>query len=354
MMRIKTIIVAFFCLTGAQSGYGESVQGAVVTRIEGRAEIFIKKTGQTQPANTKSVQLNSQVYYAREAKKGDRPANGDVIVSDSNSKVRLIFRNGDQITVAPSSAYQFSWDVANDRNPISELLYGDIRAVIHPLGPRAGLKVNTKDVAMGVRGTDFFASSWSGSGGTKVTVLRGKVAMISRDQDQLLSKAPEIPAGASGTLKPKTKSPATDSSNNSGLKSAEQNGNAKNIEDVLGVSIQPATKQELVVIQKDSVVKNTPTASPEQNSELNGELALLEKKAFESTLSELKDQDPALYKALSTGNSQNFDSDTVQAAAVKKIFVEAPSDATDVKKPTLKDLESGGDVYERYKWNKSR
>jgi hypothetical protein len=361
-VRINILIAAALSVATMESAHCESVQGAVVTRIEGQAELLIKKGDKAQPANTKAVQIDKQVFYAREAKKGDRPSNGDVIVAAKDSKVRLIFRNGDQVTVAPDSAYRFSWDAASDKNPVSELLYGDIRAVINPGGPRSGMQVNTRAAVMGVRGTDFFASSWSKSGGSKVVVLRGKIAMAARTPDLAssldannnqklsLAKATEIAAGASGTIKPVPQAPPATKTVPNDDKATEQPTNSAGVQAAPEIEVQQATKQELVVIQQDSKVAVVPSANTEKDSAVGKELALLEQKALDSTLSELKDRDPELYKELSSGDTSKLDSDVIQSATVKKIFVAAPSDTGDVKKPTLKDLETGGDVYERYKW----
>ena len=84
------------------------------------------------------------------------------------------------------------------------------------------------------------------------------------------------------------------------------------------------------------------------------EIEKLEEVSVETTLQDVKKYDPQLYKTLKeeqkTGKS--FDADAIQAATVKKIFVEAPSEKAEARKPTLQDLDTGGDIYDKYKWER--
>jgi hypothetical protein len=74
----------------------------------------------------------------------------------------------------------------------------------------------------------------------------------------------------------------------------------------------------------------------------------------ENTLQDVKRHDPALYAKLKEESSQGkqIDADQVQAETVKKIFVTAPSEKTEPRKPTLQDLETGGDIYDKFKWER--
>lgn len=320
-----------------------SVQGAVVTRVEGDARILFQKNAKPQPAETQSVQIEGQVYFVRPAKRGDRPSSGDIVIAGKDGKVRLIFRNGDQVTVSPDSAYKFSWESSTDKNPVADLMYGAVRAVISPEGPRSGMKLKTRSAVMGVRGTDFFASSWSKSGGSKVVVVRGKVALVPKEEttssDVSFDKAVEVAAGSSGVaLSP------------SSLPKKDQEANAKTPASTSRVAVVSTTKEELVVVQQESSVSKTKPSAADVSIPIEQEVAELEKTAKETTLSELRLADPVLYAALQKQGTNELDSEDIQSASVKKVFEQAPSDAKSPRKPTLKDLETGGDVYEKYKW----
>lgn len=322
----------------------ESVQGAVVTRTEGDAS-FLELQSNPKQKGSGAIIFEKMTYFKRPLKKGDRPRSGDVIVTNNDGKARLIFRNGDQITITPGTAYKFSWDTNTNKNAIAEILYGDIRAVIQPGGPREGMKVQTKTAAMGVRGTDFYASAWSAKGGSQVAVIRGRVTVAAIDASGRMLKDMVVPAGSTGVVKPTKAVP-----NNEPINADKTAVTSTKPTEVL---VQATSKEQLVVIQSDSkVAAVTPKDSPSDATKK--ELEVLEKQAVETTMKDIQKYDPSLYAELNknTANGAPADSDTLQAASVKKIFVEAPSEAQATRKPTLQDLDSGGDIYEKYKWKK--
>lgn len=380
--NLKPLIVclALSSIVGASSNaVAESVQGAVVTRTEGETKLMIKKVaGAAAPSGTTAILFEKETFFVRPAKNGDRPANGDVVTTGKDGKVRLIYRNGDQVTVTPGTALKFSWDAATDKNAIAEIVYGDIRAVIQPDGPRSGMKVKTKTAVMGVRGTDFYVSAWSKEAGSKVAVMRGKVAVAAKPPEPIPPPEPvvanltpgtkpaksvpsapvkppvpevepvmvEVTAGASGVIQPMAAPVAAVA----GEKAPPPPP---------AIKIASISKQELVVIQQDSKVAKTVIDPKDktQNAETvkaAAEIEKLEEVSVETTLQDVKKYDPQLYKTLKeeqkTGKS--FDADAIQAATVKKIFVEAPSEKAEARKPTLQDLDTGGDIYDKYKWER--
>ena len=338
-----------------------NVQGAVVTRTEGESQILIKKSpGAAAPAGTKSILFEKETYFIRPAKNGDRPANGDVITTGKDGKVRLIYRNGDQVTVTPGSAFKFSWDAKTEKNAVAEVVYGDIRAVIQPEGPRSGMKVKTKSAVMGVRGTDFYVSAWSKEAGSKVAVMRGSVAVTphiespapeakASDKTTPAAAEPKVPevlvtAGSSGVVKEAPAAPAQ----------ALSLAGATSPQPV--VEVTSTSKQELVVIQQDSKVTKPKTEELAKAAEpVAKEIAVLEAASVETTLQDVKKHDPQLYAQLQEANKAGkpADSDQIQAETVKKIFVTAPSLKQEPRKPTIDDLNGGGDIYEKYKWERN-
>lgn len=343
-VHLCLLLFSAICCNGVQALGADSVQGAVVTRTEGDAALLeLQKNAKHKGSN--AIIFEKATYFKRSLKKGDRPQNGDVIVTNQDGKVRLIFRNGDQITITPGTAHKFSWDPNTNKNAVAEILYGDIRAVIQPGGPREGMQVRTKTAAMGVRGTDFYASAWSPKGGSQVAVIRGKVAVAAIDPNGHTQKDMEVPAGSTGLIRPiivaAEKQPTENSKTTvSAAKPAE-------------VLIQATSKEQLVVIQNDSKV--TATNSKDNPSDATKkELDGLEKQAVETTMKDIQKYDPTLYAELNKTAAKRgvIDSDTLQAESVKKIFAEAPSETKEPRKPTLQDLESEGDIYEKYKWKK--
>ena len=382
---LNDLAILVTALILSNSAHAASVQGAVVTRTEGETQLMIKKiAGSTAPAESKSIVFEKETYFIRPVKNGDRPANGDVITTGKDGKVRLIYRNGDQVTVTPGTAFKFSWDAKTDRNAVAELVYGDIRAVIQPEGPRSGMKVTTKSAVMGVRGTDFYVSAWAKEAGSKVAVMRGAVAVAPKIE------TPDIPINAPSTLpggskadskvdskidsKANSKSIAPNtaaapqeaivSAGSSGVVTKQPAKPADNLAlttnnttpEASVVAIQPTSKQELVVIQSDSKVAKPKFEDAVKAAEpMAKEIAQLEAASVATTLKDIKRHDPELYAKLQEDNKkgQPLDSDQVQAETVKKIFVTAPSAVTETRKPTLQDLDTGGDIYDKYKWEKN-
>lgn len=380
-LGLLVCLVAFSFVGFTSNAVAESVQGAVVTRTEGEAKLMIKKVaGAAAPAGTTTILFEKETFFIRPTKNGDRPANGDVVTTGKDGKVRLIYRNGDQITVTPGTALKFSWNAATDKSAVAEIIYGDIRAVIQPEGPRSGMKVKTKSAVMGVRGTDFYVSAWSKEAGSKVAVMRGKVAVAAKPAEPipppepvlppptpgvkgaaakpvikaLPPKAPEVEpvmvevtAGATGVIKPVAAPVAAIA----GAKAPPPPPPA--------IEIASTSKQELVVIQQDSKVAKTVIDPKDktQNAEsakAAAEIEKLEEVSVETTLQDVKKYDPQLYAKLKDEQKSGkpFDADVIQAETVKKIFVEAPSEKAEARKPTLKDLDTGGDIYDKYKWER--
>ena len=381
--RLLACLVAFSFVGFDSNAVAESVQGAVVTRTEGEAKLMIKKVaGASAPVGTTTILFEKETFFIRPTKNGDRPANGDVVTTGKDGKVRLIYRNGDQVTVTPGTALKFSWDATTDKSAVAELIYGDIRAVIQPEGPRSGMKVKTKSAVMGVRGTDFYVSAWSKEAGSKVAVMRGKVAVAAKPpepipppepvvavpalgvkgavatplkplpQKALAPKLPEVElvmvevtAGSTGLIKPVAAPVAAVS----GAKAPPPPT----------IEIASTSKQELVVIQQDSKVAKT-VIDPKDKTQnaasvkAAAEIEKLEGVSVETALQDVKKYDPQLYAKLKDEQKSGkpFDADVIQAETVKKIFVEAPSETAEARKPTLQDLDTGGDIYDKYKWER--
>ena len=121
------------------------------------------------------------------------------------------------------------------------------------------------------------------------------------------------------------------------------------------VEVESTSKQELVVIQNDSKVAKPKQADTAKKADpVAAEIAKLEETSVETSLQDVKRHDPELYAKLLEENKQGkiVDTDQVQAETVKKIFVTAPSEKKETHKPTLEDLDTGGDIYDKYKWER--
>jgi hypothetical protein len=84
------------------------------------------------------------------------------------------------------------------------------------------------------------------------------------------------------------------------------------------------------------------------------EIEKLEHLSVETALQDVKKYDPQLYAKLKDEQKSGkpFDADVIQAETVRKIFVVAPSEKAEARKPTIQDLDTGGDIYDKYKWER--
>ncbi|MCX6108812.1 MAG: FecR family protein [Proteobacteria bacterium] len=304
-------------------------QVAVLTRAEGDVKLFVDPA--TVTADQKALPhatFEGATYSVRTAKVGDRLQRNNVIQTGPAGKARFIYRNGDQITVAPGSAFRVTWDAKKEDKPILELFSGKIRTLIQSEGPRTGLKVTTKSAVMGVRGTDFHVAAWSKTGGSELSVLRGKVQVARLpDQAQPAPKAVEVSSGFSAVIKAPPSGPSQTTA-----KAAPER-----------IDVQQTPREQLVGIQRASKIdKGT--------GPVEAAIATLEKQAVTTVMQDIKKEDPGLYKTLVAQGAAPTDTDDIQAKTVKKLFLAAPSRKPGVAKPQESDLDSG-DIYDKYQWD---
>jgi len=308
-------------------------QIAVLTRVEGEVKLFGASSDEHPgtPALPHAT-FEGSTYSVRTAKVGDRLERGNIIKTGPGGKARFIYQNGDQITVAPGTAFRLKWDAKKEDKPVMELFFGKVRALIQSEGPRTGLEVKTRSSVMGVRGTDFHVAAWSKAGGSELSVLRGKVQVAQIASGPNKSAEPsakpiEVAAGYSAVIK--------------ALPSKIPGVATANV--VEKIAVQQTPREKLVLIQKVSKIDKG--AAP-----VGADIAILEKQAVVTVMQDIKAEDPALFKSLSEGGKAPEDTDEIQTKTVKKLFLAAPVNLKGGNKPVESDLE-GGDAYDKYKWD---
>ncbi len=290
---------------------------AVIVKIKGEAELFV--TPGSLKEKSPSVLLDGKTYEVQKVKLGTKVEPGSVVRTSGKSKLRLVYKNGDQITVGPATSYEIlelNGKKSDDASSI-RLMYGAIRSVISKNGPRNGMKVKTRTAAMGIRGTDFFVSQRGSAGETQVAVIRGEV---------------NAQANAKGTKELKVKSGQT--------AAFEESKTKKTIES----EVTQTTQEDLVKIQLSSVIKKS-----EENKEVVAksvavELKALEKKATENAIEDIKNYDKNLYQKLKKANIASMD--TVNTVSVKKAFYKAPKGKSKISGEELEEIQMN--AYEEY------
>jgi hypothetical protein len=339
--RLQIGLVATFFSLPAWSA--DSDHTAKITRFFGKAQILSqpsdKKTG--QPPH---VLFEDKYYHVEAARLGSEVQLGSVIQTAEKTMVRLVYPNGDQIMISPSSSYKVTLESKDGKEkPISELLYGKFRAVISKEGPRKESEVRTRTMVMGIRGTDFHVSAFSDQGGSVVSVLRGAVAVTPQaTKPDEKPQTVEVKSGFSAAIP--TKEPVP-------------------------LKVAATDKFDLKAIQDSVSFAKTQTNEAPVDPETQKTIAALEQKAVESTKKDIQSGDPELYKKIQAAEAAGKKIDNVevlQAVTLEKAIVRAPEPtvekiealekagilkkpAAPPRKPTGQELdELEGGIYDKY------
>jgi hypothetical protein len=328
---MKNLLVLFSLLMITNIAQADPHAGVVV-RLKGGAEIFHSPSKNVNEKSKDSYVLFEGTYYkTKKAKLGTKVFPGEVVRTENKSKLRLVYRNGDQITVGSGTSYQIQEGVKKGKKKTSSirLMYGAMRAVISKDGPRTGMKVNTKTAAMGVRGTDFFVAQRGSKKNTRVSVIRGEVSVKPK---QKLAKEVQVKTGESAQIK-EAKKPA---------KPGKAIEKAKK---VLVAEVARTTKKELVQIQKDSIIRKKDMDMKNMEKGAKKEIKKLEKKAAETTLNDLKTYDKKLYEKVKKMKKLKS-VDAINTLSVKKIYKKAPKGKGKLSEEEIAALENN--AYEMY------
>lgn len=294
-------------------------QVGTVTQIQGDVKLF------THPG--KSVEgppphaLYKGLYYSvQDAHIGDRLEKGYILRTMPGAKARVIYDNGDQIHVAPATAFAISWDKdASDGKPEMDLSYGGARGVIEKGGPRSHFTIRTKTAVMGVRGTDFFIGVDPVTGATETATLRGSVAVASASAPSSVPvevKAGETASVAAPPPVPQEKYTAQEDETKPGAPPTP-------LPAAPAIEVRKASVQELHAIQKVSEVKAEPSAvatAPETAKVV----AQLEAQAKVSTLKDIRLANPTLAAKLDHEPNGEVDIDALNKASVAVLVPAAP------------------------------
>ena len=287
---MKLCIVIF--LTFSLSALASHV--ATVSKLQGKVDLYAPVDIYPQLQGT-HVLYQSKTYRIVAAQVGTKILNHMIVNTDKKSKAKIVFSNGDQIYVTPSSQYEINWEEVKGKakeGPTGiNLMYGAIRMMVDKEGPRTGTKVKTRSATFAVRGTDFHVAQSGSSGTSQVSVLRGKVEAIPLQQGKAKTEAVVVETGKSAMTQV-------------GETSAE---------------VVKTTKQDLKQIALESKVEMTEKAVPEV---VKQEIVQLEEKARENIIKDIKNTDPVLFEEIKTAKIDDLDA--LNMKTVEKIYEKAP------------------------------
>lgn len=311
---MKTIISLLFLFSW--SSHAQTFVGTFVA-VKGDVKILRSPAGNTDPGPFALYEGTKYSYES--AKIGKKIKPGEVVQSGADGKAKIVYPNGDHFLIGFGTTMvmpDISAKAADGKDATSiKLLYGRVRALVSKGGPRSNMKVKTPTAVAGVRGTDFFTRS-NPTVGTKITVLRGEVAV---QNAQKPAEVVKVTTGYSVEAKPKT---------------AE------------APKIIEASKEELITLQSESAVKADPKEVAQLQPEAKKELKELSEKTKDAVLKDIKVEDEALYNELK--EQKNINTEDINTAVVAKLYKMAPAE-NKKKKPSKEDIDNiGRDVYEKY------
>lgn len=312
-MKIALFVFGFFFLPSQFLGAAE--HAAKLVRFVGDVKVLTEPNEKKQGEGPYAL-YEGKYYRVLKPRVGMSVSPGDIVQTGSPARARLIFDNGDQVTVSSQTFYRLSLGGSQKTTPSTvDVVFGKLRMMVKKGGARSGMEVRTRTMVMGVRGTDFFVTANPSSGGSMVTVLRGQVVVTPNTPN---ATPIEVPAGYAAQL--------------ASAHGAQSAGPQKD-----AVAIKPVTTQELVEIQKETKVP------PTKEKETAEDIKALEKKAVEATVDDMKQSDPDLFERMKGDEKVLGDIENLNTLSVKRVF-------DDVKKgkPSEKSLESDEDVYKKY------
>lgn len=309
---MRALFLVFFCLSAWSSSHV-----ATISKLQGKVELYapVDLYPQVQGSH---VLYQSKTYRIVKAEVGSKILNHMIVNTDKKSKAKVVFSNGDQIYVTPSSQYEVNWEEIKSKVKESptgiNLMYGAIRMMVDKEGPRSGTKVKTRSATFAVRGTDFHVAQSGSSGTSQVSVLRGKVEAKTLAQKNKKTEIIVVETGKSALT---------------------QQGQAQ-------AELVKTTKQDLKQIALESKVEMSEAVIPQQ---LKAEIKELEMKATDNIMKDIKSADPTLYEEIKT--AKITDVDAMNMKTVEKIYETAPE--AKKGKPSWRELdEIESDPYGKY------
>lgn len=325
---MKTILLATVLVLVALPSYGMLKEHtATITKFYGKVRLFINPS-KTKQGPGPFVKTGDIYYTVQKAKVGMRLKPSDRIQTGKKAKAKVVYDNGDQITMSGGTSYEVTLDSSSGvKKPILDIFFGKIRGLIQKGGTRSGMKVRSTSMVMGVRGTDFFVAARDEKGQSEVSVFRGEVEI-----KQKQSKAPPVKVPAGFSVKVPEKS-------------------AKTVKTAPKLRVKPTSKSKIVKIYKESVIskKELKAAGAETvNPEVQKAVNKLERKAIKAVKNDIKTHDPELYKRIASIPEEKIASpEALVSFTTKKAFEAAPKEKKSNSKATFKDLDHS-DVYDQY------
>lgn len=320
MQRCVYLLMAVLCCYEALLFGSPAEPVARITRFHGEVQVLSQHTPK---GNATRVQMGGERYFAEPARLGHELRAGDLVKTSRGARARIIYETGDQLTVAQATSYRLVEEgEQGEKRAVIDLMFGRVRALIRQRAEshEPDLELRTRDMVMGVRGTDFFVSAGSQQGSSQLTVLRGEVAVTDR-QGQV--KKLDVPAGY--------------------ILQSQQ------VEDAPGFQVERAQREQIAEISQFSRVDAPDAEHLSQVSDL-AQIERLEKMAQQTLMADIAEHQPELYQKIKAiPASQLENTELIQSISTREVYESAPNAKDSSEKPREFELDPyGEDIYQKY------
>ena len=318
-----TFSIICFLFSFSLSSFAASA--GFIMKVQGSAELLLNPAGKKMKG-AKTVSYMGKIYQIKKAKRGMKVSNGDILRTGDKSKVKIVYKNGDQFNVGQGTEFKVHWEktkVEKKDSTTVDLIRGSLRGIISKKGPRSGMKVKSRNAVMGVRGTDFHFNQQGTSGHASIAVLRGEVEVFEPKKEK---KPYQVKQGFSAEVTTLLQKELT-------------------APPITKVELSKTTKQEIIHIQKNSQIKTSKKEKPIKDKKLAENLKQLEKKAIEVTLDDIKEYQPAVYQEIKKEKLTSID--TINTQVLSKAFKKAPKRKAKKGFDEL-EIKVEDDAYEKY------
>lgn len=124
---------------------------------------------------------SSQGGQITKARLGSKVLPGDIIITDADSRAKIVMVDNNEINVSPNSQieiqkYEFD-PTKNKKDVLLNVIYGKVRSKVEQKydGKTTKFQVKTPSAVAGVRGTDFLAGYASATGVSQIVTFEGRV-----------------------------------------------------------------------------------------------------------------------------------------------------------------------------------
>jgi hypothetical protein len=308
LISLVLVLANSFC-------FADVTREALLASVQGDAQVLSPGPDENGKA---LLTYEGAKYHFAKAKIGQKVKTGQIVMTSTDGKVKLIFDHGDIVIVGPSSALSIPGKATKTAmNGEINLRYGKMRAIVDKDGPLSGVKIRTPVAVAGVRGTDLYVTYNMGEEQTEVQVLRGEVEV--KPATTLKNMLPEKPV-------------------------IIKLGEVGKIDIHKDYQVKTSTKDDLAKVQENTtVIKPADVVLSEPTQKV---IAVAEQKAVENIIKDVRRYDPqAGQKLLDTKVSNVEDANTI---CLHEVYKTAPMNPTK-QKPNLKDFdEKSEDVYQKY------